>query len=117
MTIAERRVGNVTILELHGRLLYNEGDLPLRTRVTDLVDAGQIRIVVDLQDVSTMDSCGVGELVARLVSVRQHGGDIKLLHLTDRTHKVMQISRLLSVFRIFESEAEAVASFSAPLGA
>ena len=117
MTLTERRVADVTLLQLTGRLLYDEGDIVLRARVNELVAEGRLKIVVDLQDVTTMDSCGVGELVARLVSVRQKGGDLKLLHLTRRSHRVMQISRLLDVFESFDSEDEAVARFATQLGA
>jgi anti-sigma B factor antagonist len=117
MTLTERRLSDVTLLHLAGRLVYDEGDIVLRTRVNELVAEGRLKIVVDLQDVTTMDSCGVGELVARLVSVRQKGGDMKLLRLTHRSHRVMQISRLLDVFESFDSEDEAVARFSAQRGA
>jgi anti-sigma B factor antagonist len=117
MTLTERRVADVTLLHLTGRLVYDEGDIVLRARINELVAEGRLKIVVDLQDVTTMDSCGVGELVARLVSVRQKGGDLKLLHLTRRSHRVMQISRLLDVFESFDSEDEAVARFGSQLGA
>jgi anti-sigma B factor antagonist len=116
MTLAERHVGDVTLLSLKGRLVYDDGDVLLRERVAQLVDQGRLKILIDLEQVTAIDSCGVGELVARFVSVRQKGGDIKLLHLSHRSHRVMQISRLLDVFQTFDSEPAAVASFSAPLG-
>ncbi|MGH9372128.1 MAG: STAS domain-containing protein [Vicinamibacterales bacterium] len=117
MTLTERRIGDVTLLELKGRLVYDEGDVVLRARVNELVAAGRVKIVIDLQNVTAVDSCGVGELVARFVSTRQKGGDVKLLNLSRRSHRVMQISRLLEVFESFDSEAAAVASFSAHLRA
>jgi anti-sigma B factor antagonist len=117
MTLTERRVGDVTVLSLNGRLVYNEGDVLLRARVNELVALGQLKLVVELHQVTALDSCGVGELVARLVSVRQKGGDIKLVDLSSRSHRVMQISRLLDVFESFETEAEAIARFDARLGA
>jgi anti-sigma B factor antagonist len=117
MTLSERRVGDVTLLELKGRLVYDEGDVVLRERVISLVADGRLKIVIDLGEVTTMDSCGVGELVARLVNVRQKGGDVKLLRLSQRSHRVMQISRLLEIFQSFDSEDAAVASFSSELGA
>ena len=117
MTLTEHRVGDVTVLSLNGRLVYNEGDVVLRAHVNDLAAEGQVKFVVDLHDVTAMDSCGVGELVARLVSVRQKGGDIKLVQLSSRSHRVMQISRLLGVFESFDTEAEAIARFDAHLGA
>jgi anti-sigma B factor antagonist len=117
VTLSERRVGDVTVLELNGRLLYDEGDVVLRERVNHLVDEGRLKIIVDLHRVTAIDSCGVGELVARFVSVRQKGGDIKLLHLSARSFRVMQISRLLEVFQNFDSESEALASFASAAGA
>jgi anti-sigma B factor antagonist len=113
VTLTERRVGDVTLLELNGRLLYDEGDVLLRERVNQLVGQGRLKIIVDLQHVTAMDSCGVGELVARFVSVRQKGGDIRLLHLSSRSYRVMQISKLLEVFESFDSEPAALASFGA----
>jgi anti-sigma B factor antagonist len=117
MTLSERRVGDVTLLELKGRLVYDDGDMVLRARVNDLVANQRLKIVIDLSAVTALDSCGVGELVARLVNVRQRGGDVKLLHLSHRSHRVMQISRLLEIFESFDSEDAAVASFSSALGA
>ena len=116
MTLTERRLGDVTLLDLKGRLVYDEGDALLRARVESLAAEGRLKLVVNLQDVTSIDSCGVGELVGKLVSVRKKGGDIKLLHLTNRSHRVMQISRLLEVFATFDDEGAAVASFSAQIG-
>jgi anti-sigma B factor antagonist len=116
MTLTERRVGEVTLLELKGRLVFDDGDMVLRQRVGELVAEGRVKIVLNLRDVTLLDSCGVGELVARLVSVRQKGGDVKLLHLSPRSHRVMDISRLLGVFDTFDSETAAVASFTMPAG-
>ena len=113
MTLTENRVGDVTLLALKGRLVYDDGDAVLRARVNDLVAQGRLKIVLDLHDVTALDSCGVGELVARFVSVRQRGGDIKLMNLSQRSHRVMEISRLLDVFETFNSDAAAVASFGA----
>ena len=111
MTLKERRVGDVSILDLNGRLVLEDGDVLLRSRINDLVDEGRLKIVVNLQDVTYVDSCGVGVLIAKYVSVRKKGGDVKLLHLTPRSHKVMEISKLLTVFEIFDSEDRALASF------
>lgn len=111
MTLRERRVGDVSILDLSGRLVLEDGDALLRSRINDLVNEGRLKIVVNLQDVTYVDSCGVGVLIAKYVSVRKKGGDVKLLHLTPRSHKVMEISKLLTVFEIFDSEDRALASF------
>jgi len=115
MTLTERRVDDVTLLELKGRLVYDEGDLMLGTWVDDLVAQGRLKVVINLADVTSIDSCGVGMLVAKLVSVRNRGGDVKLLNLSYRSHRVMAISKLLEVFETFEAESDAIASFGTPI--
>ncbi len=112
MKLNERAVGDVTLLELGGRLVLDDGDTLLRDRVNDLVSRGRLKIVVDLRDVTYIDSCGLGVLIAKLVSVRNKGGDLRLLHLSPRSHRIFEICKLESVFDAFESEADAVASFS-----
>lgn len=111
MTLKERRVGDVSILDLKGRLVLDDGDDLLRDRINDLVDEGRLKIVVNLNDVTYVDSCGVGVLIAKYVSVRKKGGDVKLLNLTSRSQRVMEISKLLTVFETFDSEDRALASF------
>jgi anti-sigma B factor antagonist len=111
MTLKERRVGDVSILDLQGRLVLDDGDALLRDRINDLVNEGRLKIVVNLHDVTYVDSCGVGVLIAKYVSVRSKGGDVKLLHLTPRSHRVMEISKLLTVFETFDSEDRALESF------
>jgi anti-anti-sigma factor len=112
MTVKERRVDDVTVLELHGRLIYDDGDSELRSKINDLVGQGRLKIVINLRDVSYIDSCGVGVLIGKYVSVRRKGGDLKLLHLSPRSHHVMDICGLLNVFDTFDSEAAAVTSFA-----
>ena len=112
MTLTERRVGDVTLLDLAGRLVFDEGDAELRDRVNDLVAQGRLKIVVNLRDVTYMDSCGVGVLIAKYVSVRQKGGNVKLLHLTSRSHRVIDICGLEKIFEAFDSEEAAVMSFA-----
>lgn len=112
MTLTERRVGDVTLLALSGRLVFDDGDAVLRARITDLATEGRLKIVLDLHGVTSIDSCGVGELVGRLVSFRKRGGDIRLLHLSPRAHRVMDISKLLDVFATFDTEGAALASFA-----
>jgi anti-sigma B factor antagonist len=111
MTLKERRVGDVSILDLKGRLVLDDGDDLLRDRINDLVNEGRVKIVVNLHDVTYVDSCGVGVLIAKYVSVRKKGGDVKLLNLTSRSQRVMEISKLLTVFETFDSEDRALASF------
>jgi anti-sigma B factor antagonist len=112
MTLTERRIGDVTLLELKGRLVFADGDSLLRAHINELVDGGRLKIILDLKDITYIDSCGVGVLIAKFVSVRRKGGDVRLLTLSPRSHHVMKISGLLTVFETFTSENDAVASFS-----
>jgi anti-anti-sigma factor len=111
MKLVERRIGDVTLLELHGRLVFSDGDSALRSRVNEIVDEGRLKIILDLKNITYIDSCGVGVLIAKFVSVRRKGGDVRLLTLSERSHHVMKISGLLTVFETFTAENDAVASF------
>jgi anti-sigma B factor antagonist len=113
MTIQERCVGDVTILRLGGRLVLYEGEMDLRERIEALISGGCRKILIDLQDVTYMDSAGVGAMVGTYLRARGEGGEVKLLHLTSRSIKVMTITRLMSVFQAFEVEEEALKSFAA----
>jgi anti-sigma B factor antagonist len=112
LTIAERRVGDITILELKGQLVLYEGEVEFRKNIDALVADSRVKIVVDLHDVDYIDSAGVGSLVGKYLSVRRKGGNVKLLHLSARSHRVMGITRLLSVFETYDSEEEALQSFA-----
>lgn len=112
MVIQERRVGAVTILALSGRLVLDDGDVLLRERVDDLVSRGEVRIVIDFSDLNYVDSAGIGVLIAKYLSVRRKGGNLKLLQLSMRAHHALEITHLLTVFETFEDEAEAVNSFA-----
>ena len=113
MTIDERNVGPVTILALSGRLVLDDGDALLRQRVDDLVGRGRLKIIADLTALDYVDSAGIGVLIAKYLSVRRKGGDLKLLRLSSRTHHALEITHLLTVFETFESEPDAVRSFGA----
>jgi anti-sigma B factor antagonist len=108
MHIEERSVGNVTILELAGRLELEDGDGVLRDHVNRLAEEGRVKLVLDLKDVSRLDSAGIGMLVAKYLTVKKRGGTMCLLHLTDRTRRPLHITKLDSVFDIFEDEDDAV---------
>jgi anti-sigma B factor antagonist len=92
--------------------VFEDGDDLLRSRIDDLVAAGRLKIILRLKNVIYIDSCGVGVLIAKYVSLRKKGGDVRLLSLSPRSYHVMEISGLLSVFQTFDSEADAVASYS-----
>ena len=113
MKITETPVGDVTILRLTGRLELDEGDLVFRDYVNRLVAEGRVKIVLDLKDVTHIDSAGLGMLVSKYVSTRNRDGTIKLLNLTLRNNHLMGITRLATVFEIFDEEADALRSFGA----
>jgi anti-sigma B factor antagonist len=115
MRIIERNVGDVTILELEGRLILgDEGEVPLRDWVNRLVDAKKTKILLDLRKVTRLDSAGVGMLVSKFLTAYHKGGRVKLLHLTNRADQLMKLTRLATVFEMFESEDEAIKSFEQP---
>ncbi len=113
LTIVERQIDDVTVLALTGQILLDDGDLVFGRRIRDLVDRGCVKIVVDLSGVTYIDSSGVGMLVGKLKSVRERGGDIRLLHVTTRGQRLFGMLKILTVFETFEDEAQALRSFSA----
>jgi anti-sigma B factor antagonist len=111
MKIVERQVGDVTILDLHGKILIGEGDDALRDAVTKLVDSGKLKLLLNLADVPYVDSAGLGEIVRCYTTVSKKGGKLKLLNLTKKIQDLLSITKLLTVFETFENESEAVKSF------
>ena len=116
ITINERRVGDITILEVTGRIVFYDGAAILRAHINELVDQARLRFVLDLRGVTYIDSFGVGVIAAKYVSVRRKGGEIKLLKLSPRSHQVMTISGLLRIFEAYDSEEDALRSFSTRVG-
>ena len=112
LTIAERQVGDVTVLALTGQILLDDGDLALRKRVHELVERGFAKVVLDLGGVTYIDSSGVGMIVAKLKTLKERGGDMKLLHLERRAESLLSMLKLLILFETFQNEAEAVRSFA-----
>ena len=112
LQIATRLVEDVAILDLRGRLVLDECDY-FRRAVEDLIKSNRMKVLLNLKDVSYIDSAGVGMMVGKYLSVRRSGGDVKLLHLSPRSHRVMTITKLLTVFEAFDSEDQAIASFAA----
>jgi anti-sigma B factor antagonist len=111
LKITESRAGDVTILHMTGRLELEEGDLVFRDHVNRLIAEGRVNILLDLKDVTRIDSAGIGMLVSKYLSTQNRGGTIKLLQLTRRSDHLMDITRLATVFEIFEDEEDAVRSF------
>jgi anti-sigma B factor antagonist len=114
MQITERAVADVMILDLKGKITLGEGDELLKDKVNSLVNQGQRKIVLNLADVPYLDSAGLGEVVRAYTTVSRQGGGLKLLNLTKRITDLLSITKLLTVFDTFDSEDEAVRSFSAP---
>ncbi len=112
MKIVERQVGDVIILDLHGKILIGEGDDALREAVTRLSDAGKTKILLNLADVPYVDSAGLGEIVRTYTTVSRKGGKLKLLNLTKKIQDLLSITKLLTVFETYDSENEAVRSFA-----
>jgi len=114
MQIEERAVGDVTVLDLKGRVTLGEGDELLKDKVNSLINQGRRKLVLNLADVPYIDSAGLGEIVRTYTTVSRQGGSLKLLNLTKRITDLLSITKLLTVFETFESEDDAVKSFSAP---
>ncbi len=112
MTTSIRQVGGVTIVDISGRIVLGEESAALRDLVCDLLSKGQKQILFNLGDVNYIDSSGLGHLVSAFTSVRNHGGELKLLNLSNNIQNLMQITRLYTVFEILDNEAAAVKSFS-----
>lgn len=113
MTIQERVVGSVTVLDLDGKMVLGDGDTLLKDKIHSLVFQERKNIVLNLGHVSYMDSSGLGALVASFVTAKNNGGQVKLLNLTGRLQDLLAIAKLLTVFDTFDSEADAVRSFAA----
>lgn len=109
--MVEKLVSGVMVLDLRGRVTLGEETEALRERIKRLVGAGHARIVLNLGEVSYIDSVGLSTLVASYASARRDGGDLKLLHLTKRVHDLLQITRLSTVFEMYDSLEAAVQSF------
>ena len=112
-----RRMGDVSVIDLAGRITLGEGSGLVRSSIKQLVNSGQKSILVNLKDVSYIDSAGLGELVGSYATVTNMGGDIKLLHPQSKVHDLLQVTKLYTVFVAFDDETEALRSFAAGAGA
>jgi anti-sigma B factor antagonist len=107
-----RQVGDVTVLDLAGRITLGEGSSTLRDSLKELVAKGEKKILLNLGDVTYIDSSGIGELVSGFTTVTNQHGSLKLLGLNKRVKDLLQVTKLYTVFEAFEDEAEAVRSFA-----
>src|ERR1700738_498465 len=112
MKTSTRQVDGVTIVDCGGRITLGEGRVILRDTVRELLSKGQKKILLNLGEVTYIDSSGIGELVSAFTTVRNQGGELKLLNLTKKVHDLLHITKLYTVFDVKDDEAGAVKSFS-----
>lgn len=110
--LTTRQVGDVTVIDASGRITLGEGASTFRDTIRDLATKGSKKLLVNLGDVSYIDSSGIGEMVSGFTTVTNHGGQLKLLSLSKRVKDLLQITKLYTVFEVFDDEASAVRSFS-----
>jgi len=111
MEISERTIGDLTILDLNGQLVEGDGDEVFRVALDRLAQLGRTNVLLNMDAVPYIDSCGLGALVSKYVTLRKRDGQLKLCNLGPRCSRVLAITRLLTVFETFASEADGVRSF------
>jgi anti-sigma B factor antagonist len=111
MKATNRQVEGVAVVDMSGRITLGEGSVVLRDTIRDLIGKGQKKILLNLGDVTYIDSSGIGELVSAFTAVRREGGELKLLNLTKKVHDLLQITKLYTVFDIKDDEATAIKAF------
>jgi len=112
--MVEKKLDDLVLLDLRGRLILGQETADLRGRLGRLLDSGHLRIILKLEGVSYIDSAGLSALIACYTSARKRGGDLKLTHLTTRVRDLMQITRLSTVFETYNTVEEAQKSFQTP---
>ncbi|HKQ05917.1 MAG: STAS domain-containing protein [Blastocatellia bacterium] len=112
MDIKERVVDGVSVLDLSGKIVLGEGDGQIRERIKDLLADGQRKILLNLGDVSYIDSAGLGALISSYTTTKREGGQLKLVSLTKRIQDLLAITKLITVFDTYDAETEAIDSFS-----
>ena len=111
LNISERQAGDVTILDLSGKITIGEGSVALRTTIRRLLGEGRNKILLNLASVGYIDSSGIGELVSSFTAVNKESGQLKLLKLTQKIQDLLAITKLLTVFDVFDDEGEALGSY------
>ena len=111
LKVSTRQMDGVSIVDCSGRITLGEGSVVLRDTVKDLLSKGQKKILLNLGDVNYIDSSGIGELVSAYTTVKNQGGELKLLKLTKKVHDLLQITKLYTVFDVKDDEAAAIKSF------
>ncbi len=111
MKVTVRQRDSVTILDLKGKITIGVGDVALRNAVQEAINSGATKVVINLRDVTTIDSSGVGELVSAYTTATNRGAKLRLANLPSKVSDILQITQLITVFDVFDSEDEAVRSF------
>jgi anti-sigma B factor antagonist len=111
LNILNKQIGAVSVVALKGRIVLGEGSSALRERIESLIVDGKKKIVLNMANVTYIDSAGLGTLVAAHISVKEQGTALLLSDLGNKFHEVLQLTRLLTVFRVYATEAEAISSF------
>jgi anti-sigma B factor antagonist len=111
MNISQRQVGDVTILDVSGKITIGVGDVQVRDAVHMALGQGARNLVLNLKNVTTIDSAGVGELVSAYTTVTNRGGKLKLVNLPSKVNDILQITQLITVFEVYDTEQEALESF------
>ena len=112
LNISERQAGDVTILDLNGKITIGEGSVALRNAIRRLLGEDKKKILLNLGEVGYIDSSGIGELVSSYTTVNRENGQLKLLNLTQKVQDLLAITKLLTVFDTFDSEQDALKSYS-----
>ncbi len=111
LNINERQAGDVTVLDMSGKITIGEGSVALRNAIRKLIEGGKKKILLNLSQVSYVDSSGIGEFVASFTAIGREGGQLKLLNLTQKIQDLLAITKLLTVFDTYDDESSALNSF------
>jgi len=111
MQLKTRKIDIVNVVDINGKITLGEGNVILRDTIRNLLARGEKKILLNLGDVTYIDSSGIGELVSSFTTTTNQGGQLKLLNLTKKVQDLLQITKLLTVFEVFTNEAEALQSF------
>ncbi|MBC7798321.1 MAG: STAS domain-containing protein [Pyrinomonadaceae bacterium] len=112
LNISERQAGDVVVLDLDGRITIGEGSVALRTAIRRLIEEGKKKVLLNLGKVGYIDSSGIGELVSSYTAINKEQGQLKLLKLTQKLQDLLAITKLLTVFDVYDDEAEALTNFN-----
>ena len=114
MNIGQRKTFDITILDLQGNIMFEDGDLELRSAIASVLEAGGRKVILNMGEVPYLDSAGLSELVRSFVAVNKKGGRLVVFDLTRKVHDLLSIAKLHTIFETFDSEADAIRSLQAP---